>query len=148
MPKIDPEIETFARIRVLGVGGSGGNAVNHMVNQKVKGVEFISINTDAQALHNTNATKKIHIGKSLTRGLGTGMNPDIGKRAAEETLEEIQSAVKGADMIFVTCGLGGGTGTGAAPVVARVAKEQGVLTVGVVTKPFFFEGSVEQSVAL
>ena len=147
MPKIDPEIETFARIRVIGVGGSGNNAVTHMVNHKVKGVEFIAINTDAQALHHGNATKKIHIGKSLTRGLGTGMNPDIGKRAAEETIEEIQNATKGADMIFVTCGLGGGTGTGAAPVVARIAKEQGILTVGVVTKPFFFEGTQRMRLA-
>ncbi|MAZ40790.1 cell division protein FtsZ [bacterium] len=147
MPKIDPEIETFARIRVVGVGGSGNNAVAHMVNQKVKGVEFIAVNTDAQALHHGSASKKIHIGKTLTRGLGTGMNPEIGKRAAEETIEEIQQAVKGADMIFVTCGLGGGTGTGAAPVVARVAKEQGILTVGVVTKPFFFEGNQRMRLA-
>lgn len=141
MPKINPEIEAFARIKVVGVGGSGKNAVNHMVGSKIKGVEFIAINTDAQDLHNSLATKKIHIGKNLTRGLGTGMNPELGKRAAEETKEELQEAVKGADMVFITGGMGGGTGTGASPIVARTAREQGALTIGVVTKPFFFEGS-------
>lgn len=140
MPQITPEVEAFARIKVLGVGGSGKNALNHMVNSKVKGVEFIAINTDAQDLHNTLAKKKIHIGKNLTRGLGTGMNAELGKRAIEETREEIQEAIKGADMIFIAGGMGGGTCTGAAPVVAKTAKELGALTVGVVTKPFFFEG--------
>jgi cell division protein FtsZ len=140
MPKINPEIEAFARIKVVGVGGSGTNAVNHMVDSKVKGVEFIAMNTDAQHLHRSLAEKKVHIGKNLTRGLGTGMNPEIGRKAAEESLEDIQNVIKGADMIFVTAGLGGGTGTGAAPVVARVAKEQGALTVAIVTKPFYFEG--------
>lgn len=140
MPQVTPDVEAFARIKVVGVGGSGRNAVNHMVNSKVKGVEFIVVNTDAQDLHNSLAKKKIHIGKNLTRGLGTGMNPELGKRAAEETKEEIQEALKGADMIFIACGKGGGTGTGAAPVVAKIAREMGVLTVGVVTKPFFFEG--------
>lgn len=140
MPQIKPEVESFARIKVIGVGGSGKNAVNHMVNSKVKGVDFISVNTDAQDLHNSLAKKKIHIGKNLTRGLGTGMNPELGKRAVEETKEEVQEAIKGADMVFIACGMGGGTGTGAAPVIARTAKDSGVLTVAVVTKPFFFEG--------
>lgn len=140
MPQIKPEVESFARIKVVGIGGSGKNAVNHMMNSKVKGVEFISINTDAQDLHHSLARKKIHIGKNVTRGLGAGMNPELGRRAAEETKEEIQEALKGADMIFLACGKGGGTGTGATPVIARVAKEMGALTVGVVTKPFFFEG--------
>lgn len=138
--RVEPEVETFARIRVVGVGGSGGNAVNHMVNSKVKGVEFISVNSDAQDLHRSLAKRKIHIGKNLTRGLGTGMNPELGKRAAEETRQEIQEALQGSDMVFITCGMGGGTGTGAAPVVARIAKEVGALTVGVVTRPFTFEG--------
>ncbi len=140
MPQIKPEVESFARIKVIGVGGSGGNTVNHMVNSKVRGVDFIAVNTDAQDLHNSLAKKKIHIGKNLTRGLGTGMNPELGKRAVEETKEEIQEGIKGADMVFVTCGTGGGTGSGAAPVIARTAKENGILTVAVVTKPFFFEG--------
>lgn len=147
MPNITPEIEAFARIKVIGVGGSGKNAVNHMINSKVKGVDFISINTDAQDLHHSLAKKRIHIGKNLTRGLGTGMNPDMGKRAIEETKEEVQEAIKGADMVFVACGLGGGTGTGASPVVARTAKELGALTVGVVTKPFFFEGQARSKIA-
>ncbi|KKU81219.1 MAG: Cell division protein ftsZ [Parcubacteria group bacterium GW2011_GWA1_47_8] len=141
MPKVQPEVEAFARIKVIGVGGSGKNAVNHMVSSKVKGVEFIVMNTDAQDLHNSLAQKKIHIGKNLTRGLGTGMNPEIGRKAAEETKEEIQGVIKGADMVFIACGMGGGTGTGAAPVVAAIAKEQGALTLGVVTRPFSFEGT-------
>ncbi len=140
MPNITPEIEAFARIKVIGVGGSGKNAVNHMISTKVKGVDFISINTDAQDLHHSLAKKRIHIGKNLTRGLGTGMNPEMGKRAIEETKEEVQEALKGADMVFVACGLGGGTGSGSSPTVARIAKELGALTVAVVTKPFFFEG--------
>ncbi len=140
MAKVNPEIETFARIKVIGVGGSGKNAINHMINAKVRGVEFIVMNTDTQDLHNSLADKKIHIGKNLTRGLGAGMNPEIGKQAAEETKAEIQDVIKGSDMVFIACGLGGGTGTGAAPIVARAAKEQGILTVAVVTKPFFFEG--------
>jgi cell division protein FtsZ len=147
MPKINPEIESFARIKVIGVGGSGGNAINHMVNSKITGVEFIAMNTDAQDLHKSLASKKIHIGKNLTRGLGTGMNPEIGKRAAEETIEEVQGITKGADMVFIAGGMGGGTGTGAAPVIAKTAKEQGSLTVGVVTKPFFFEGSQRMRLA-
>lgn len=147
MPKIKPEVESFARIKVIGVGGSGKNTVNHMINSKVKGVDFVVVNTDAQDLHHSLAKKKIHIGKNLTRGLGTGMNPDLGKRAAEETKEEIQESIKGADMVFIACGMGGGTGTGAAPMVARTAKENGCLTVAVVTRPFFFEGMQRMKLA-
>jgi len=145
--RIIPEVETFARIRVVGVGGSGNNAVNHMINSKVKGVEFVSINTDAQDLHRSLAKRKIHIGKNLTRGLGAGMNPEIGRRAAEETRQEIQEALQNSDMVFITCGMGGGTGTGAAVVVAKIAKELGALTVAVVTKPFSFEGAQRTSIA-
>jgi cell division protein FtsZ len=145
--RVEPEIETFARIRVVGCGGSGGNAVNHMVNSKVKGVEFIAVNTDAQDLHRSQAKRKIHIGKNLTRGLGAGMNPELGKRAAEETRQEIQEALQGSDMVFITCGMGGGTGTGAAPVVARIAKESGALTVAIVTRPFSFEGAQRREIA-
>lgn len=147
MAKINPEIETAARIKVIGVGGSGCNAVNHMINAKVKNVEFIVMNTDVQDLHKSNAEKKIHLGKNLTKGLGAGMNPEVGSRAAEETKAEIQDAIKGADMIFIACGMGGGTGTGGAPIIARAAKEQGILTVGVVTKPFFFEGNQRGRIA-
>ncbi len=147
MKQVQNEIETFARIRVIGVGGSGGNAVNHMVSEKVRGVEFIAVNTDAQDLHKSNAKKRIHIGKKLTRGLGTGMNPDIGGRAAEETKEELIEALKGTDMVFVTCGMGGGTGTGAAPVVAKIAKDAGALTIAVVTRPFSFEGRQRSALA-
>ncbi|MDB5254263.1 MAG: cell division protein FtsZ, cell division protein FtsZ [Parcubacteria group bacterium] len=147
MPQIKPEVEAFARIKVIGVGGSGKNVVNHMINSKVKGVDFISVNTDAQDLHHSLAKKKIHIGKNLTRGLGAGMNPDLGKRAVEETKEEIQEAIKGADMVFIAGGMGGGTASGAAPVIARTAKEAGVLTVAVVTKPFFFEGQQRMKIA-
>jgi cell division protein FtsZ len=147
MPKITPEIESFARIKVVGAGGSGCNMINHMVNCKVKGVEFVATNTDAQHLHHSLAEKKVHIGKNLTRGLGTGMDPDRGKKAAEESLEDIQNVLKGADMVFVSCGMGGGTGTGAAPVIAKVARDQGALTVAVVTKPFFFEGRQRMMIA-
>ncbi len=140
MPQVKTEVETFARIKAIGVGGSGKNAINHMVNAKVKGIDFISINTDAQDLHHSLAKRKIHIGKNLTRGLGAGMNPEVGKRAAEETKEEIQEAMKNSDMVFIAGGFGGGTCTGAGPVVARIAKEMGALTVAVVTKPFAFEG--------
>ncbi len=147
MPNIIPEVETFARIKVLGVGGSGKNALNHMINSKVKGVDFIAVNTDAQDLHHSLAKKKIHIGKNLTKGLGAGMNPDLGRRAIEETKEELQEAVKGADMVFVTGGMGGGTASGATPVVAKTAKELGALTVAVVTKPFFFEGAQRIKIA-
>src|SRR3989344_2152008 len=147
MPKLNPAIESFARIMVVGIGGSGKNAINHMINSRVKGVSFICMNTDTQDLHHSLAEKKIHIGKNLTKGLGAGMNPEIGKKAAEENKSEIQDTIKGADMIFVACGMGGGTGTGAAPIVARAAKEQGILTVGVTTKPFFFEGNQRMKIA-
>lgn len=141
MGNIKPEIEAFARIKVVGTGGSGLNAVDHMIRSKVKGVDFIAVNTDTQDLHNSQASKKIHIGKNLTKGLGAGMDPEVGRQAAEETRDEIQEALKGADMVFVTCGMGGGTGTGASPVVAEAARSQGALTVGVITKPFSFEGA-------
>lgn len=147
MPNIIPEVETFARIKVLGVGGSGKNALNHMINSKVKGVDFIAVNTDAQDLHHSLAKKKIHIGKNLTKGLGAGMNPDLGRRAIEETKEELQEAIKGSDMVFVTGGMGGGTASGATPVVAKTSKELGALTVAVVTKPFFFEGAQRLKIA-
>lgn len=147
MPQVKPEIESFAKIKVIGVGGSGKNAVNHMVESKVRGVEFIAINTDAQDLHQSLAHRKIRIGKGLTKGLGTGMNPELGRQAAEETKDEIQEALKGADMAFITCGLGGGTGTGASSVVAHTAKMGGALTIGVVTKPFAFEGNERSRLA-
>ncbi len=140
MPQVQSDIESFARIRVIGVGGSGCNAINHMINSNVKGVEFIAINTDAQDLHHSQAKKKVHIGKNLTRGLGAGGNPDFGKRAAEETQEEVLETLRDSDMVFIAGGMGGGTGTGAAPVIAKLAKEAGALTVGIVTKPFSFEG--------
>ena len=147
MPKVNQEIESFARIMVVGIGGSGKNAVNHMINSKVQGISFICMNTDTQDLHHSKAEKKIHIGKNLTKGLGAGMDPEVGKKAAEETKSEIQDVIKGADMIFIACGMGGGTGTGAAPIVARAAKEQGILTVAVTTKPFFFEGNHRMKIA-
>jgi cell division protein FtsZ len=146
MAKINPQVQSFARIKVIGVGGSGKNATNHMVDL-VKNVDFIVMNTDTQDLHNSRAQKKVHLGKNLTKGLGAGMNPEIGKRAAEETKAEIQDVIKGADMVFITCGMGGGTGTGAAPIIAQAAKEQGILTVAVVTKPFSFEGNQRMKLA-
>jgi len=148
MEQIKTDVESFARIRVVGAGGSGNNAVNHMINNKIKGVEFIAINSDAQDLHNSLAKKKIHIGKNLTRGLGAGGNPEMGRKAAEETREEIANSLKGTDMIFITGGMGGGTGTGAAPVIAKIARESGALTVGVVTKPFLFEGQERMRMAM
>ncbi len=147
MPEIKPEIETFAKIKVVGVGGSGGSAINRMVKSKIRGVEFIAANTDIQALHYSEAPVKLHIGKTITRGLGAGMDPEVGRRAAEESQNEIRDALKGADMVFVTCGLGGGTGTGAAPIVAELARDQGALTVAVVTKPFSFEGAQRRAIA-
>ncbi len=139
--EVNPEISPAAVIRVLGVGGSGGNAVNRMIEAGIEGVEFIAINTDAQALWHSNAGKKINIGKGTTRGLGAGSNPETGKKSAEESSEEIRSILEGSDMVFITCGLGGGTGTGGAPVIAEVARELGILTIGVVTRPFSFEGA-------
>lgn len=147
MAKVNPEIESFARIKVIGIGGSGKGALNHMINSKLQGVEFIAMNTDTQDLHHSLAEKKIHIGKNLTKGLGAGMDPEIGKRSAEETREEVQDVIKGADMVFIAGGMGGGTCTGAAPVVAAIAKNEGVLTIGVVTKPFFFEGASRMKLA-
>ena len=134
-----PESDSAARILVVGVGGAGNNAINRMVDSNVAGVELIGVNTDKQALQHCKAPSAIQIGEKLTKGLGAGARPEIGEKAAEESLEEINQAFKGADMVFVTCGMGGGTGTGAAPVVAKAAKDQGILTVGIVTKPFRFE---------
>src|SRR3990167_267069 len=147
MPSIKPDIETYARIKVIGVGGGGGKAVTRMIDHKINGVDFLTINTDAQDLHFTKARTKIHIGKNLTKGLGAGMNPDLGRQAAEENRDEIHEAIKGADMVFLTCGLGGGTGSGASPIVAEVARDAGALTIGVVTRPFSFEGVQRAKVA-
>ncbi len=147
MARIKTDIETFARIKVVGVGGGGGNAVTRMFNAQIKGVDFIAINTDAQDIHNAKANIKIHIGKNLTKGLGAGMNPDIGKQAAEENRDEIADALKGADLVFITCGLGGGTGSGASPIIADAAHDIGALVVAVVTKPFSFEGKKRTSIA-
>ncbi|CAG7914048.1 Cell division protein FtsZ [Mammaliicoccus sciuri] len=137
----------LATLKVIGVGGGGNNAVNRMIDHGMNNVEFISINTDGQALNLSKASSKIQIGEKLTRGLGAGANPEIGKKAAEESREQIEDAIQGADMVFVTAGMGGGTGTGAAPVVAKIAKEMGALTVGVVTRPFSFEGRKRQTQA-
>ncbi len=147
MPEVKPAMESFAKIKVVGCGGAGGAAVNRMVEAGVKGVEFIAVNTDVQALHYNKAAKKIHIGKTITRGLGAGMNPDLGRSAAEETQNEIRDALKDTDMVFVTCGLGGGTGTGASPIVAEIARDLGALTVAIVTKPFAFEGAQRRNIA-
>lgn len=144
MFQFDTENTNPAQIKVVGVGGGGNNAVNRMIEADVKCVEFIAVNTDKQDLTLSAASHKIQIGEKITKGLGAGADPEIGKKAAEESRDEIAQAVKGADMVFVTAGMGGGTGTGAAPVVAEVAKEMGVLTVGIVTKPFWFEGKVRQ----
>lgn len=141
------ELENFAVIRVVGVGGSGGSAVTRMINSKLRGVDFIAVNTDAQALAYNEAPVKIQIGKETTRGLGAGADPEIGRKAIEENKEEVYEALKGSDMVFVTCGMGGGTGTGAAPFIADIAKELGALTVGVTTKPFSFEGQRRKKVA-
>lgn len=147
MLEFDMDLEQFANIKVIGVGGGGNNAVNRMIAAGLKGVEFIAVNTDAQALFLSQASQKIQIGAKLTKGLGAGANPEIGEKAAEETRDELVQALRGADMVFVTAGMGGGTGTGAAPIVAEVAKEIGALTVGVVTKPFTFEGKRRHSQA-
>ena len=142
------EAESSAKIIVIGVGGAGNNAVNRMIEENIGGVEFIGINTDKQALTLCKAPTLVQIGEKLTKGLGAGAQPEIGQKAAEENIEELTAEIKGADMVFVTCGMGGGTGTGAAPVVARIAKEMGILTVGVVTKPFKFEAKTRMSNAL
>jgi cell division protein FtsZ len=138
--EISPDMKAVAQIKVVGVGGGGGNALNRMIKANSHGIEFIGVNTDSQALYYSEAPVKIHIGSATTRGLGAGSNPDVGRQAAEESIEEIKGHLKGADMVFITCGMGGGTGTGAAPVIAEAAKEMGILTIGVVTKPFSFEG--------
>lgn len=145
--EVKPDIETFAKIKVLGVGGSGGSAVNRMMEHRIRGIEFVAVNTDAQALHHNSAPNKIHIGKTTTRGLGAGMDPEQGRKAAEEDHEEIGELLKGSDMIFITGGLGGGTGTGAMPIIAESAKDAGALTVAVVTKPFSFEGAQRKQIA-
>lgn len=145
--EIKPDIETFAKIKVIGIGGGGGAAVNRMVSAKIKGIDFIAINTDAQALHHSDAGQKIHIGKNATRGLGAGMDPELGRKSAEENVDEMHDLLKGSDMVFITCGLGGGTGTGAAPVIADVARDINALTVAIVTKPFAFEGEQRRAIA-
>lgn len=138
--EVTPDVTPVARIKVIGVGGGGGNALNRMIRSNIKGIDFIAINTDAQALYHSEAAVKINIGKATTRGLGAGSHPDVGRQAAEESSEEIKQAIDGAEMVFITCGLGGGTGTGASPVIAEIARDLGILTVAVVTKPFSFEG--------
>lgn len=147
MAEILPEIETFARIKVVGIGGGGGNALNRMIQSKLRGIDFVAINTDAQALHYSKAGTKVHIGKEATRGLGAGANPDVGRQAAEESQDDIYNALKHSEMVFITAGYGGGTGSGAAPVVAKIAKEIGALTVAIVTKPFGFEGDRRKRIA-
>ena len=145
--EVKPAIETFAKIKVIGVGGGGGSAVNRMIKSKTKGIDFIAINTDAQALHHSGAQHKLQIGKTTTKGLGAGMSPELGFKAAEESQEDIYEKLKGADMVFITCGLGGGTGSGGAPVIADIAKDVGALTVAIVTKPFSFEGEQRNRIA-
>jgi cell division protein FtsZ len=147
MPQVKPDIETIAKIKVVGVGGSGGSTIKRMVEAKVRGVDFIAMNTDIQALHHNPAPAKLHIGKSVTRGLGAGMDPEVGRRAAEESQNEIRDMLKDSDMVFITCGMGGGTGTGASPIVAEIARELGALTVAIVTKPFSFEGRQRSDLA-
>ncbi|MFC4409294.1 cell division protein FtsZ [Chungangia koreensis] len=148
MLEFDTNVEQLAIIKVIGVGGGGNNAVNRMIEHGVAGVEFIAVNTDAQALNLSKAEVKLQIGAKLTRGLGAGANPEVGRKAAEESKEQIEEALRGADMVFVTAGMGGGTGTGAAPVIAQIARDIGALTVGVVTRPFTFEGRKRQTQAI
>ena len=147
MTEVKPAVEAPANIKVVGVGGSGGNAINRMMEGGIKGVEFIAINTDIQDLNYNKSPLKIHIGKTITKGLGAGMNPDLGRDAAAESQNEIRDALKGADMVFITCGLGGGTGTGASPIIAELARDLGALTIAVVTKPFTFEGVQRRKIA-
>ena len=147
MAEVLPDIEAFARIKVVGCGGGGNNSLNRMIQSKMRGIEFIAVNTDAQALHYSQANKKIHIGKETTRGLGAGANPEIGRLAAEESEEQIYAALKNSEMVFITTGEGGGTGSGAAPVIAQIARDVGALTVGIVTKPFKFEGDRRRKIA-
>ncbi|MFC1662656.1 cell division protein FtsZ [Patescibacteria group bacterium] len=145
--EVKPDIETLAKIKVVGIGGGGNAAVNRMISSNLQGVEFVSINSDAQALHQSDAPHKLHIGKTTTRGLGAGMDPELGRKAAEEAQDEIHDLLKGSDMVFLTYGLGGGTGTGATPIIAEVARDVGALTVAVVTKPFAFEGAQRAAIA-
>lgn len=147
MTEVKPAVEAPANIKVVGVGGSGGNAINRMIEGGIKGVEFIAVNTDVQDLNYNKSPLKIHIGKTITKGLGAGMNPDLGRDAAAESQNEIRDALKGADMVFITCGLGGGTGTGASPIIAELARDLGALTIAVVTKPFTFEGAQRWKIA-
>ena len=147
MGQIKPEVETFAKIKVFGVGGGGGSALNRMIVEKLRGVDFVCVNTDVQALHQNLATTKIPIGKTVTRGLGAGMNPELGKKAAEETANDIRNVLQNTDMVFLTAGLCGGTGSGALPEIAKIAREAGALTVAVVTKPFAFEGAQRKRIA-
>jgi cell division protein FtsZ len=140
MPQIEPAVETFARIKVIGVGGAGGAAINRMVEAGITGVEFVAINTDAQALHHSKADQKIHIGNQVTRGLGAGADPELGQKAVEESIEDVEKAIKGSDMVFITLGAGGGTGSGAGHIVAKIAHDSGALVIGFATKPFAFEG--------
>lgn len=147
MPQVKPTFETFARIKVVGVGGGGCKAIQRMMASKIHGVEFVAINLDAQDLNNSNAQTKILLGRNLTRGLGAGMNPEIGRQGAIECSDEIADALKNSDMVFITAGMGGGTGSGAAPIVAEIARETAALTVGVVTKPFSFEGAARMRIA-
>ncbi len=147
MAEVKPDIETFAKIKVIGLGGGGGAAITRMIAEKIKGVEFIAVNTDVQALHQNPAPTKISVGKTVTRGLGAGMDPDLGRRAVEENQNEIRNAINNADMVFLTCGLGGGTGTGGISEVAKLAKDVGALTIAVVTKPFSFEGAQRKRIA-
>ncbi|MER2115816.1 MAG: cell division protein FtsZ, partial [Solibacillus isronensis] len=148
MLEFETDVEQLAVIKVIGVGGGGNNAVNRMIEHGVQGVDFIAVNTDAQALNLSKAEYKLQIGGKLTRGLGAGANPEVGKKAAEESREQLEEVLRGADMVFVTAGMGGGTGTGAAPVIASIARDLGALTVGVVTRPFTFEGRKRQTQAI
>ncbi len=145
--EIDLESYSTANIKVIGIGGAGGNAINRMITSNLKGVEFIAVNTDKQALNLSQAPLRIQIGKNLTKGLGAGANPEIGREAVEESQEKISEIVDSADMVFITAGMGGGTGTGAAPIIATLAKDEGALTVGIVTKPFMFEGATRHKIA-
>ena len=147
MAQVKPPFETFARIKVIGVGGAGGNALMRMISSRIQGVEFVAANSDFQDLHKSGAPTKLQIGKNLSRGLGAGMNPEIGRQAAADAKEEITEALKGSDMVFITCGLGGGTGSGASPIVAEIARDLGALTVAIVTRPFTFEGAQRTRIA-
>jgi len=148
MAEVKPDIETFAKIKVVGIGGGGGAAITRMIEEKIRGVEFIAVNTDVQALHQNPASKKISIGKTVTRGLGAGMNPEVGRRAIEESQNEVREVLSNSDMVFLTCGLGGGTGSGAITEVAKLARDVGALTIAVVTKPFTLRGRNENELLM